>query len=140
MCFFIGNFSHRFFCTMDDIIGTFCSQAGITLQILQSNEACFLKGLFVNGAALEILNPMDKGHSQDDIFCFIRKILQGNEEWNEPSKSSVLSALHRVKSKVKLFKKTKSQSTQSEYPIFMFSLPKIISTRMFSQVTFQNKA
>ena len=71
------------------------------------------------------------GQSQDNIhvYCMMRKIYQDNGEWYKPTKSGVLSALHRVKTKVKMMNKDKSPSKLSEYLNLPFKCPKTTQSK-----------
>ena len=108
--------------TMDGDIGTFCRQVGVTLHKLKSDDPCILEEPLCNGAAVEILNLVDNGFCQEDIYLTLKKIYTDNPAWNEPSKTALLSALHRAKTKIKRLKKDKA--SPEAYLNAVFLLPK----------------
>ena len=93
---FYNQYFYIDLCFITDDIGTFCRQAGVTLHKLKSDDPCILEEPLCNGAALEILNLMNDGFFQGDVYLMFKKIYKDNPKWNEPSKTALLLALHRV--------------------------------------------
>ena len=69
---------------------------------------------------------MDKGYKQEDIYKWIHKLYSDNKMWTNPSKITLFSALHQIKSNCKRLKKNRFTSQVEALEKFLqspFPLP-----------------